>query len=299
MQKQNINVCPYTQAGQTKPPYATGGCQQVQQPTCNLGSSMCGGNNQQCCKTETRKVCRNQLIRVPQQVQQTIPGGVSWEQDCRPFTYSRVVPYTEWETRTVDRVKYNCRPVTKQECHDLEYDRYETQTVQEKGSVDVSLPTCTPQTRTINKCFNLPEGDVECLDTPVEKLIKVTSQVCDGEKYIQKCFKIGVARCYESSVPNCRMVPRQVTIPGTCSQSSSCNSCNSFINSPNYGTCPNSNCPRVFAGGDEYRPMGNTTVVGETSDDGGSIPNPGSQFYPYGQQTGLLVEDSDQPDVLN
>ena len=95
------------------------------------------------------------------------------------------------------------------------------------------------------------------------------------------------------------MVPRQVTIPGTCSQSSSCNSCNSFINSPNYGTCPNSNCPRVFAGGDEYRPMGNTTVVGETSDDGGSIPNPGSQFYPYGQQTGLLVEDSDQPDVLN
>ena len=56
------------------------------------------------------------------------------------------------------------------------------------------------RTRTINKCFNLPEGDVECLDTPVEKLIKVTSQVCDGEKYIQKCFKIGVARCYESSV---------------------------------------------------------------------------------------------------
>jgi len=210
-----------------------------------------------------------------------------------------VVPYTEWETKTVDRVKYNCRPVTKQECHDLEYDKYDIITVQEKGNVSIPLPTCNPQTRTINKCFNLPQGDVECIDTPVEKLIRVTSQVCDGEKYIQKCFKIGVARCYESSVPNCRMVPRQVSVP-TCSQSSNCNSCNRFVNSPEYGGCPNSKCPRVFGGGEEYRSMGNTTVVGETSGDvGGLIPSSGGPFYPYGQQTGFLVEDVDQPDVWN
>jgi len=298
-QTNTVNICPQATGGQSKPPYATGGCQQVQQPACNMGpgSSTCGNNYQQCCKTESRKVCKTVMIRVPQQVQQTVPGGVTWAQECRPYTFTRVVPYTEWETKTVDRVKYDCRPVTKQECHDLEQDRYETVTVQEKGTVEVQLPTCTPQTKTINKCFNLPEGKVECINTPVEKLIKVTSQVCDGEKYIQKCFKIGVARCYESSVPNCRMVPRQVSVP-SCSQSNYCNSCNSFIQNPEYGGCPNSNCDRFYGGGEEYRPMGNTTLIGE-SDVGRSIPSSGGPFYPYGQQTGFLVEDVDQPDVLN
>jgi len=211
-----------------------------------------------------------------------------------------VVPYTEWETKTVEKVKYNCRQVNKEECHDLTYDKYETVTVQEEGNVTIPLSTCNPQTKTINKCFDLPDGDVECFDTPIEKLIRVTSQICDREKYIQKCFKIGVARCYQSSVPNCRMVPRQVTVP-TCSQSGTCNTCNNFVNSPQYGTCPNSRCPRIFGGGDEFRPMGNDTVDGATSDNPeylDSIPS-GGKFYPYGQQASFLVEDVDHPDVLN
>lgn len=56
------------------------------------------------------------------------------------------------------------------------------------------------RTKTINKCFNLPEGKVECVNDTIEKLIKITSQVCDGEKYIQKCFTNAVAQCYQSQV---------------------------------------------------------------------------------------------------
>jgi len=287
-------VCPQAQPGQPKPPYASGGCQQVQQPACNMGPQpqTCGQDYQQCCRTETRKVCRTVMQRVPQQVQQTIPGGVSWVQDCRPVTYQRTVPYTEWETRTIEKPKYNCRDVTKKECHTLTQDEYDVTTVDVKGNVTINLPTCEPETKTINKCISIPDGQVECINDTVEKYIKITSQVCDGEKVIQKCFKNAVAQCYQSQVPNCRMVPREVKVP-TCSQSNLCNTCNSFIQNPQqgFGSCPSSSCPNYIDGGDEIQAVGNTTVIG------GNIPGSGS-YYPYGQQTGFLVEDS-LSDVMN
>ena len=53
--------------------------------------------------------------------------------------------YTEWETKTVEKPKYNCKPVNKKECHTLTQDEYDIETVDAKGSVDVQLPTCTPE----------------------------------------------------------------------------------------------------------------------------------------------------------
>ena len=72
-------------------------------------------------------------------------GGVNWVQDCTPVTYQRVQTYTEWETKTVEKPKYDCKPVNKKECHTLTQDEYDIVTVDEKGSVDVQLPTCTPE----------------------------------------------------------------------------------------------------------------------------------------------------------
>merc|ERR1712088_539088 len=104
--------------------------------------------------------------------------------------------------------------------------------------------------------------------------IKITSQVCDGEKYIQKCFTNAVAQCYQSQVPNCRMVPRQVTVP-TCSQSSYCNTCSNYI------------------GGDEETiDVGNTTIIG------GNIPGSGG-YYPYGQQAGSFLVEDVLPEITN
>jgi hypothetical protein len=294
-QSNTATVCPQAAAGQPKPPYASGGCQQVQQPACNMGpqAQTCGQDYQQCCRTESRKVCRTVMQRVPVQVQQTIPGGVNWVQDCKPVTWERVEYYTEWETKTVEKPKYNCKPVNKKECHTLTQDEYDIVTVDEKGSVDVQLPTCTPETKTINKCFNLPEGKVECVNDTIEKLIKITSQVCDGEKYIQKCFTNAVAQCYQSQVPNCRMVPRQVTVP-TCSQSSYCNTCSNFVQNPQqgFGTCPDSTCPNYIGGDEETIDVGNTTVIG------GNIPGSGG-YYPYGQQAGSFLVEDVLPEIMN
>merc|ERR1711899_672713 len=140
------NVCPQAAAGQTKPPYATGGCQQVQQPACNMGNQAqtCGSNYQQCCRTETRKVCKTVMIRVPQQVQQRVPGSINWVQECKPRMFQIPLLFNEWEQKTVDKVEYDCKPVNKNECHNWTEPEYDVETVQQTGSVEIELPTCNP-----------------------------------------------------------------------------------------------------------------------------------------------------------
>ena len=244
----------------------------------------------------SRRVCKNVIQRVPRQETQMIPGGVQWVRQCDPYTVPRTMVVTEYEKKDVNRVKYNCKPVNKQECFTYEIPQYEVVTEQKNDQVSVSLPKCSKGTETRKKCIQIPDLETECRTSSIQKAIAINKIICDRQRTQQICHEVPVAVCTPITVPNCRMVPRQVC-QNTCSQTSYCNTCSNFVQQgPGFGSCPTATCGQYIGGSTGGMMMGDGMGLNGTMVNGGGMGQ-----YPYGDnfRASLLESDLSVDDISN
>ena len=245
----------------------------------------CGPNFQQCCRMSSRKVCKNIIQRVPKQITQTLPGGWNYVRKCDNVVIPRTVSQYVNVPKTVQRVKYNCKKVVKEECFEYEIPKYDVITENVEDDVTIELPKCSEKTETREQCVNVPDMNTDCRTSTVRKAIVINKIICDRQRTTQICHKIPVSVCHETGMPNCRMVPRQVC-QNSCSQSNYCNTCNEFVSGTGFGNCPTASCGQYIGG-----MMGLNETVGM-----GAVP--GGAMYPYGEQISL-VDDMTTEDIFN
>lgn len=218
-------------------------CQQVQTPVCygNLGSCQYG---QQCCSNSARQVCRQIPRRVPVRRNVTVPD-VSWEQQCKNVESVRQNCETNYEMENVTVTEQVCNDVMVEECYNYTVPTYEV--VMEAKSENVSFVTQKCQFRNVTDryCHTFPNADFNCVTRNVNRQYLLNKVVCKDRKPVKFCRIIPESEC--DNVPNqqCRMVPRQVCQPG-CSNSNTCNKCESFRNQGGFSSCSTGTCPNYF-----------------------------------------------------
>merc|ERR1711953_938630 len=176
---------------------AVGGCEEVRQPVCSQNTPYCNLNYQQCCRMSSRRVCKQVIQRVPRQETQVIPGGIKWVKQCDPYTVPRTMIVTEYRKKDVSRVKYDCKPINKQECFKYVVPQYQVLTEQKNDQVTVKLPNCSPKTQTRKKCVQIPDLDKKKIFVAT---MKKSAKNCIG--YIGQTSKNRDVRKSEKSAPS-------------------------------------------------------------------------------------------------
>ncbi len=137
-------------------------CQTVQTPACG-NPSMCNSPTQQCCSTVNQqvnlksyfrtktvidikeiflKVCRQVPVRVVENVPQTIPGQMTWKEDCKEYPIEKTVVVYETVNNPVTKTKKECTPVQQPTCHDYIVPSYEVVSQERTQDVPLAISQC-------------------------------------------------------------------------------------------------------------------------------------------------------------
>jgi len=89
-------------------------------------------------------------MRVVENTPQTIPGQMTWKEDCKDYPVEKTVVVYETVNNPLTKTKKECQPVQQPTCHDFIVPTYEVVNQEKTQDAPVNIGQCRVKARFFN-----------------------------------------------------------------------------------------------------------------------------------------------------